>query len=92
MTRPGGHVTRLRFAELAAATLHHRDVYAYDAIILAHRFTNGETVEFGQDDADWEPLIDALDRSGRIGEPSTIWQLQAIGDGDGASARRLPIV
>ena len=44
VTRPGGHVTRLRFADLAAATLHHRDVYAYDAIILAHRLTIGETV------------------------------------------------
>ena len=91
VTHPDGRDYRLHLAELTAATLHHRDVYAYDAIILALSFANGETIEFAQDDADWEPLVAALDRSGRIGAPSSIWQLQAIGDGDGASVRHLPV-
>ncbi len=91
VTHPDGRDYRLLFADLTTATLHHRDVYAYDAIILALGFTNGETIEFAQDDPDWEPLVHALDRSGRIGEPSNIWQLQAIGDGDGAPVRHLPI-
>lgn len=91
VTHPDGRDYRLLFADLTTATLHHRDVYAYDAIILALGFTNGETIEFAQDDPDWEPLVHALDRSGRIGEPFNIWQLQAIGDGDGAPVRHLPI-
>jgi len=91
VTHPDGRDYRLIFADLTTATLHHRDVYAYDAIILALGFTNGEAIEFAQDDLDWEPLVHALDRSGRIGEPSNIWQLQAIGDGDGAPVRHLPI-
>lgn len=91
VTHPDGRDYRLLFTELTTATLYHRDVYAYDAIILAIGFTNGETIKFAQDDPDWEPLVHALDRSGRIGVPSTIWQLQAIGDGDGAPVRHLPI-
>ena len=92
VTDAEGRDYRLRFAELTTATLHHRDVYAYDAIILALSFASGETIEFAQDDPDWETLVNALDCSGRIGEPSTIWQLKAIGDGDGAPARHLPII
>ena len=65
VTHPDGRDYRLRFAELTSATLHHRDVYAYAAIILALGFANGETIEFAQDDADREPVVDALDRSGR---------------------------
>lgn len=45
VTHPDGRDYRLLFADLTTATLHHRDVYAYDAIILALGFTNGETIE-----------------------------------------------
>ncbi|HEX8447839.1 MAG TPA: hypothetical protein VF649_14655 [Sphingomonas sp.] len=88
---PDGREHRLGFAELAAATLHHRDAYAYDAFVLALSFTNCETVEFAQDESQWGQLVDALDRSGRIQEPSTVWQLRAIGDGGGAPMRHLRI-
>ncbi len=91
VTSPDGRDHRLCFTELTNAAVHHRDLYAYDAIILTLGFANGETVEFAQDDANWESLINALDHSGRIDEPSHIWQLRAIGDGDGASIRHLPI-
>ncbi len=89
--RPDGREYRLRFAALTAATLRHRDVYAYDAIILSLDFANGETIEYAQDDPHWRSLLAALDRSGRIATLSTIWQIEAIGDGAGAPARHLPM-
>jgi hypothetical protein len=91
VTYPDGRDDRLLFSSLTAASLHHRDVYAHDAIVLALRFATGETIEFAQDEMDWGPLVEALDRSGRIAEPSRIWQLKAIADGDGAPVRHLPI-
>ncbi len=91
VTHPDGRDDRLPFSDLTAASLHHRDIYAHDAIVLTLRFATGGTIEVAQDEAEWAPLVEALDRSGRIAEPSRIWQIRAIADGAGAPVRHLPI-
>lgn len=89
LVAPGGEERRLPFKTLIGVTLLHRDVYAADAILLRLAFSGDRQVEIYQDDPQWEALVSALDRSGRIGIPSATWQLQAIADGPDAPPRAL---
>lgn len=89
LTAPVGEERRLPLTMLTGVTLLHRDVYAADAILLRLAFPGGEQVEIFQDDPQWEKLVAALDRSGRIAVASASWQIRSIADGPDAPPREL---
>lgn len=87
--RRGDEDKLLPYSSLVGALVYHQDVYAADAIVLLLTFAEGAAVVIDMEDPQWPNLVTALDRSGRLKEPSKHWQLDAMADGPDAAPREL---
>jgi hypothetical protein len=81
--------TVYRFADMTKAYLRQHDIYVGTEITLWLGFEGASVCEISESDKAWQPLIAALDASGRLVEPfsQSLVKLMA----EGADAPPLPL-